>query len=132
MDELHKEADTKKTASDWDLKKYIVIAAVTFGTFCCCILFFFFIYRYHGFAQYWQKTMGILQPVSMGTTFEPLPAAEDERREKSQTDGAYSRNDRRAAVSSSDHLFAAVYDDSGIDQKYPQYDGQYSGRAERF
>ena len=66
MDELHKEADTKKTASDWDLKKYIVIAAVTFGTFCCCILFFFFIYRYHGFAQYWQKTMGILQPVSMG------------------------------------------------------------------
>ncbi len=66
MDELRKEADTKKTASDWNLKKYIVIAAVTFGTFCCCILFFFFIYRYHGFAQYWQKTMGILQPVIMG------------------------------------------------------------------
>ena len=49
-----------------NLKKYIVIALVTFVTFCCCILFFFFIYRYNGFTAYWQKIMGILQPIIMG------------------------------------------------------------------
>ena len=64
MEELRKKANGKKT--DPDLKRYMVIALVTFVTFCCCILFFFFIYRYHGFTAYWQKIMGILQPVIMG------------------------------------------------------------------
>lgn len=63
---MKKEEGLKKETQDWDLKKYVVIATVTFLTFCCCILFFFFIYRYHGFAEYWQKLMGILQPVIMG------------------------------------------------------------------
>ena len=49
-----------------NLKKYIVIALVTFVTFCCCFFFFFFIYRYNGFTAYWQKIMGILQPIIMG------------------------------------------------------------------
>lgn len=49
-----------------DIRKYTVIAVVTFLTFCCCSLFFFFLYRYHGFAAYWQKLMKILQPVIMG------------------------------------------------------------------
>lgn len=49
-----------------DIRKYAVIAVVTFLTFCCCSLFFFFLYRYHGFAAYWQKLMKILQPVIMG------------------------------------------------------------------
>lgn len=63
---MREKTEKKKAVSDWDLKKYIVIAAVTFITFCCCILFFFFIYRYHGFTAYWQKIMGILQPIIMG------------------------------------------------------------------
>lgn len=66
MEEMQEKIKKKRAVSDWDLKKYIVIAAVTFVTFCCCILFFFFIYRYHGFTAYWQKIMGILQPVIMG------------------------------------------------------------------
>lgn len=66
MEEMREKTEKKKAVSDWDLKKYIVIAAVTFITFCCCILFFFFIYRYHGFTAYWQKIMGILQPIIMG------------------------------------------------------------------
>lgn len=66
MEETQEKIKKKSAVPDWDLKKYIVIAAVTFVTFCCCILFFFFIYRYHGFAAYWQKIMGILQPIIMG------------------------------------------------------------------
>lgn len=66
MEETREKTGKKKAVSDWDLKKYIVIATVTFLTFCCCILFFFFIYRYHGFTAYWQKIMGILQPIIMG------------------------------------------------------------------
>lgn len=66
MEETRDKIRKKKAVSDWDLKKYIVIATVTFLTFCCCILFFFFIYRYHGFTAYWQKIMGILQPIIMG------------------------------------------------------------------
>lgn len=46
--------------------KYIVIASITFVTFCCCMLFFFFIYRYHGLAAYFQKLMRILQPIIIG------------------------------------------------------------------
>ena len=65
MEDAREKTKEKKTVS-WDLKKYIVIATVTFVTFCCCILFFFFIYRYHGFTAYWQKIMGILQPIIMG------------------------------------------------------------------
>lgn len=53
-------------SSDRDLMKYIVIALITFVTFCCCMLFFFFIYRYHGFTAFWQKLMNILQPIIMG------------------------------------------------------------------
>ena len=48
------------------LKKYIRIALVTFVTFCSCTLFFFVIYRYQGFAVYWQKLMKILQPIIIG------------------------------------------------------------------
>lgn len=56
----------KKDSPDWDIKKYIIIALITFVTFCCCILFFFIIYRYHGFTVYWQKLMSILQPIIIG------------------------------------------------------------------
>ncbi len=66
MEEREKKISAKKEDSGRDLKKYLEIAVVTFVTFCCCILFFFFIYRYHGFAAYWQKLMGILQPIIMG------------------------------------------------------------------
>lgn len=66
MEDPQKKVQTNKREADRDLKKYIVIAMITFVTFCCCILFFFFIYRYHGFTAYWQKLMGILQPVIMG------------------------------------------------------------------
>lgn len=66
MEVPQKKVNPKKDSPDWDLKKYIVIAIVTFVTFCCCILFFFIIYRYHGFTEYWQKMMGILQPIIIG------------------------------------------------------------------
>lgn len=66
MENPQKKPGSKKKSSDWDLMRYIVIAMVTFVTFCCCILFFFFIYRYHGFTAYWQKLMGILQPIIIG------------------------------------------------------------------
>ncbi len=66
MEDPRKNIQTKKQEPDYDLKKYSVIAFIVFLTFCCCILFFFFIYRYHGFAEYWQKLMGILQPIIMG------------------------------------------------------------------
>ena len=56
----------KKQKSDWDLHKYIVIALITFVTFCCCILFFFVLYRYHGFREGWQKLMKVLQPIIIG------------------------------------------------------------------
>lgn len=66
MEIPQKKLDPKKNSSDWDLMKYIVIALITFVTFCCCMLFFFLIYRYHGLTQYWQKLMNILQPIIMG------------------------------------------------------------------
>ncbi len=66
MEDPRKNIQTKKKEPDYELKKYSVIAFIVFLTFCCCILFFFFIYRYHGFAEYWQKLMGILQPIIMG------------------------------------------------------------------
>lgn len=55
-----------KHDSGWDIKKYIVIALVTFVTFCCCILFFFMIYRYNGFTAFWQKLINVLQPIIIG------------------------------------------------------------------
>lgn len=66
MEEPQKKVRTGKENTDVDIKKYKAIAVIAFVTFCCCILFFFFIYRYHGFTAYWQKLMGILQPVIMG------------------------------------------------------------------
>lgn len=66
MEVPQKKNSPGKYSSDWDLMKYIVIALITFVTFCCCMLFFFFIYRYHGFAAFWQKLMNILQPIIMG------------------------------------------------------------------
>lgn len=66
MEEPQKKERDKQENVSWDLKRYGVIAMITFVTFCCCILFFFFIYRYHGFTAYWQKLMNILQPVIMG------------------------------------------------------------------
>lgn len=64
---MNRENSPKKAnKADWDMKKYVVIASVTFITFCCCILFFFLIYRYHGFTQFFQKLMGVLQPIIIG------------------------------------------------------------------
>lgn len=66
MEVPQKKSGSGKHSSDRDLMKYIVIALITFITFCCCMLFFFFIYRYHGFTAFWQKLMNILQPIIMG------------------------------------------------------------------
>ncbi len=66
MDKPQRNVDSDKRKNQADMKKYAQIAFVAFVTFCCCILFFFFIYRYNGFASYWQKLMGILQPIIMG------------------------------------------------------------------
>ena len=66
MDKPQRNVDSDKQKNQADMKKYAQIAFVAFVTFCCCILFFFFIYRYNVFASYWQKLMGILQPIIMG------------------------------------------------------------------
>jgi predicted PurR-regulated permease PerM len=61
------EQDTeKKIAGKWELRQYILIALVVFVTFCCCILFFFLIYRYNGFADFWNRLLYILQPIIIG------------------------------------------------------------------
>ena len=63
--ETQKEA-RKKSTEKWDLKQYLVIAGLAFATVCCCILFFFMIYRYNGFAGFWNHLVWILQPVTIG------------------------------------------------------------------
>lgn len=56
----------KKKNNNGDLRQYITIALVVFVTFCCCILFFFMIYRYNGFASFWDQLFVILQPIVIG------------------------------------------------------------------
>lgn len=56
----------KKKRDNMDLKRYTVIALLTFATVCCCILFFFMIYRYNGFADFWKNLIWILQPIIIG------------------------------------------------------------------
>lgn len=58
--------DGNKKKNKGDLRQYITIAMVVFVTFCCCILFFFLIYRYHGFASFWDQLIEILQPIIIG------------------------------------------------------------------
>ena len=55
-----------KKGKEWDVKRYLVIALLTFGTVCGCILFFFMVYRYHGFADFWRNLVWILQPITIG------------------------------------------------------------------
>lgn len=55
-----------KKGKDWDVKQYLTIALLTFGTVCGCILFFFMVYRYHGFADFWRNLVWILQPITIG------------------------------------------------------------------
>lgn len=55
-----------KNTSQWNVKQYIMIALIVFGTFCCCILFFFMIYRYNGFTDFWKSLAEILQPIIIG------------------------------------------------------------------
>lgn len=66
MEEPRKKAKDAPEPPAWDLKKYSSIAALTAAVVCFCILFFFFLYRYHGFTIYWQKLVGVLQPVIFG------------------------------------------------------------------
>lgn len=56
----------KANNSQWNLKKYIIVALVAFVTFCCCVLFFFLIYRNQEVAKSWQKLLGVLQPIIIG------------------------------------------------------------------
>lgn len=55
-----------KKGKGWDVKQYLTIALLTFGTVCGCILFFFMVYRYHGFADFWRNLVWILQPITIG------------------------------------------------------------------
>lgn len=48
------------------LKRVILVSIAAFLTVCCCILFFFFVYRYHGFANYWDNLIYIFQPIIIG------------------------------------------------------------------
>lgn len=59
-------SDGTKKNNNWDLKRYILIAFIFFVTFCCCTLFFFMIYRYNGFADFWNQLAVILQPIIIG------------------------------------------------------------------
>lgn len=64
MEETKKKKELRD--SKGDLNKYIVIAIVTFVTFCCCSLFFFLLYRYHSFTAFFHKLTGVLQPIIIG------------------------------------------------------------------
>ena len=70
MDEPRYDTQTSnegsKNGSQWNLRQYILIAAIVFATFCCCILFFFMIYRYNGFTDFWKRLANILQPIIIG------------------------------------------------------------------
>lgn len=63
--ETEKRSDRKKGAK-WDLKQYVVIAGLAVAAVCFCILFFFMIYRYNGFADFWNNLIFILQPITIG------------------------------------------------------------------
>lgn len=66
MEESNGTKKFKKENKTWNLRKYIMIALVTFVTFCCCMLVFFMVYRYNGFAAFYQKIIRTLQPVIIG------------------------------------------------------------------
>lgn len=66
MDTPEKKGTSPKRKAKLDITKYCILALITFITFCCCVLFFFLIYRYHGFTEYFDKFMTILQPFIIG------------------------------------------------------------------
>lgn len=133
----------KKQKPEWDLQKYMVIALITFVTFCCCILFFFVLYRYHGFREGWQKLMKVLQPIIIGFIVAYLMnpvmvflernilAFLENRvksRKKAKKNIPHSGYHRSYSFSPAYHIPSFEYDDSGISLKYPEYDGESAGR----
>ena len=65
---LNLKRDTVRQTEDnpFALKRVILVSVAAFLTVCCCILFFFFVYRYHGFANYWDNLIYIFQPIIIG------------------------------------------------------------------
>lgn len=49
-----------------DIRKYAKIGCTVFITFVCCILFFFIIFRYQGFASWWNSVLRAGQPIIIG------------------------------------------------------------------
>ncbi len=58
--------ELKADANRDDLKRYAKIGATVFVTFVCCILFFFIIFRYQGFATWWNNVLKAAQPIIIG------------------------------------------------------------------
>ncbi len=59
----------RKRNEDWNIRPYLAIGLTAFIVIISCILIFFLIYRYYGLTVYWNKLMGVLQPVLLGMVF---------------------------------------------------------------
>ncbi len=59
----------KKKNADWNIRPYLAMGLTAFIVIVLSISVFFLIYRYHGLAAYWNRLMGILQPVLIGLVF---------------------------------------------------------------
>lgn len=62
--------------SDWDIRPYLAIGALSFLVFCCCIAVFTVIYKYAAFKKACAVVFGVLQPFFIGAVlgylFNPL------------------------------------------------------------
>lgn len=67
MEENQKSKGKQKV--NWNIKPYLAIGLTAFIVITLSIAFFFLIFRYHGFTSYWNKLMGILQPIILGLVF---------------------------------------------------------------
>lgn len=55
--------------ADWNIRPYLAMGLTAFIVIILSITIFFLIYRYHGLAAYWNKLIGILQPILIGLVF---------------------------------------------------------------
>ncbi len=60
------ESGKKAEKVDFNIKKYLTIAGLTFAVICGCILVFFVIYRFDVVRGAWDTVTSVLQPVIIG------------------------------------------------------------------
>ncbi|MDD6037834.1 MAG: AI-2E family transporter [bacterium] len=58
--------EPEKKNSDWNLRPYLALGAVTFLVFCCCMAVVFVIFKYESVKRVWDVVAGVLQPIVIG------------------------------------------------------------------